>query len=256
MLARHALPLLRRQARDRAPHVAAELDRIAAARGRRRRTPSRRSPTPSSRVVVTGARELRGHDALQFLLAHEPEAVLGHLAFGPGDRRADPRSATRSRPRSTAGCPTTTPRAPATGSPASCVRTCSCRIHPSTSPTPPPLARSSTSSSFPASTRNVRQPIDWPYHTEHHRSRRHRRLRRDPRRHQHRRRRGRSTRSTPTPTRSSRGTTSAAAPRWRSSTRRPRRRSGTPTTSPGTSTSTRRRWRGRQPEPERHRPDG
>jgi len=37
-------------------------------------------------VVVRGARELRAHDALQFLLAHEPEAVLGHLAFGPGDR--------------------------------------------------------------------------------------------------------------------------------------------------------------------------
>jgi len=37
-------------------------------------------------LVVTGARELRAHDALQFLLAHEPEAVLGHLAFVPGDR--------------------------------------------------------------------------------------------------------------------------------------------------------------------------
>jgi AcrR family transcriptional regulator len=37
-------------------------------------------------VVVTGARALRSHDALQFLLAHEPEAVVGHLAFGPGDR--------------------------------------------------------------------------------------------------------------------------------------------------------------------------
>ena len=37
-------------------------------------------------AVVAGARELRGHDALQFLLAHEPEAILGHLAFGPGDR--------------------------------------------------------------------------------------------------------------------------------------------------------------------------
>ena len=37
-------------------------------------------------VVVTGARELRAHDALQFLLAHEPEAVLGYLAFVPGDR--------------------------------------------------------------------------------------------------------------------------------------------------------------------------
>ncbi len=37
-------------------------------------------------VVVRGAAELRAHDALQFLLAHEPDAVLGHLAFGPGDR--------------------------------------------------------------------------------------------------------------------------------------------------------------------------
>jgi AcrR family transcriptional regulator len=37
-------------------------------------------------VVLRGAREVRAHDALQFLLAHEPEAVLGHLAFGPGDR--------------------------------------------------------------------------------------------------------------------------------------------------------------------------
>ena len=37
-------------------------------------------------VVVAAARELRGHDALQFLLVHEPEAILGHLAFGPGDR--------------------------------------------------------------------------------------------------------------------------------------------------------------------------
>jgi AcrR family transcriptional regulator len=37
-------------------------------------------------VVVRGTREVRAHDALQFLLAHEPEAVLGHLAFVPGDR--------------------------------------------------------------------------------------------------------------------------------------------------------------------------
>ena len=49
----------------------------------------RAAPTFADAVVgavVAGARELRGHDALQFLLAHEPEAVLGHLAFGPGDR--------------------------------------------------------------------------------------------------------------------------------------------------------------------------
>ena len=37
-------------------------------------------------VVVAGAHELRTHDALQFLLAHEPDAILGHLAFGAGDR--------------------------------------------------------------------------------------------------------------------------------------------------------------------------
>jgi AcrR family transcriptional regulator len=37
-------------------------------------------------VVVRGACELRAQDALQFLLEHEPDAVLGHLAFGPGDR--------------------------------------------------------------------------------------------------------------------------------------------------------------------------
>ncbi len=37
-------------------------------------------------VVVTAACELRRHDALQFLLTHEPEAILGHLAFGAGDR--------------------------------------------------------------------------------------------------------------------------------------------------------------------------
>jgi AcrR family transcriptional regulator len=49
----------------------------------------RAAPTLADAVVAvatTAAVELRQHDALQFLLAHEPEAVLGHLAFGPGDR--------------------------------------------------------------------------------------------------------------------------------------------------------------------------
>jgi AcrR family transcriptional regulator len=36
-------------------------------------------------VVVHAARALRSHAALRFLLAHEPEAVLPHLAFAPGD---------------------------------------------------------------------------------------------------------------------------------------------------------------------------
>lgn len=37
-------------------------------------------------LVTVSARELVGHRALQFLLAHEPESVLGELAFGAGDR--------------------------------------------------------------------------------------------------------------------------------------------------------------------------
>jgi AcrR family transcriptional regulator len=37
-------------------------------------------------VATAAARELVAHEALQFLLAHEPEAILGHLAFGAGDR--------------------------------------------------------------------------------------------------------------------------------------------------------------------------
>jgi AcrR family transcriptional regulator len=65
--------------------VAAELHRVATAlvdAGRAERT----FDDAVVAVVVLGARELRAHDALQFLLAHEPDAVLGHLAFGPGDR--------------------------------------------------------------------------------------------------------------------------------------------------------------------------
>lgn len=37
-------------------------------------------------LVTTAARDLVAHRALQFILAHEPESILGHLAFGPGDR--------------------------------------------------------------------------------------------------------------------------------------------------------------------------
>ena len=37
-------------------------------------------------VAVTMSRDLVGHEALQFLITHEPDAVLGHLAFDPGDR--------------------------------------------------------------------------------------------------------------------------------------------------------------------------
>ncbi len=37
-------------------------------------------------LVTTAACGLVEHRALQFLLAHEPEQILGQLAFGPGDR--------------------------------------------------------------------------------------------------------------------------------------------------------------------------
>jgi AcrR family transcriptional regulator len=37
-------------------------------------------------LVVSAARDLTDQQALRFLLVHEPESILGHLAFGPGDR--------------------------------------------------------------------------------------------------------------------------------------------------------------------------
>ena len=37
-------------------------------------------------VVIVAARELTRHAALRFLLEHEPETILTHLAFAPGDR--------------------------------------------------------------------------------------------------------------------------------------------------------------------------
>jgi AcrR family transcriptional regulator len=65
--------------------VAAELDRVTTALvDAGRAEPSFADAVVA--VVVRAARELRTHDALQFLLAHEPDAVLGHLAFVPGDR--------------------------------------------------------------------------------------------------------------------------------------------------------------------------
>jgi AcrR family transcriptional regulator len=37
-------------------------------------------------LVVSAARDLTDQPALRFLLVHEPESILGHLAFAPGDR--------------------------------------------------------------------------------------------------------------------------------------------------------------------------
>src|SRR3954470_15958835 len=65
--------------------VAAELDRVGTALVDIGRAETNFADAVVA-VVVRATREVRGHDALQFLLAHEPEAVLGHLAFGPGDR--------------------------------------------------------------------------------------------------------------------------------------------------------------------------
>jgi AcrR family transcriptional regulator len=65
--------------------VVAELDRVTAALIDAGRAEATFADSVVA-VVVRGTREVRAHDALQFLLAHEPEAVLGHLAFVPGDR--------------------------------------------------------------------------------------------------------------------------------------------------------------------------
>jgi AcrR family transcriptional regulator len=65
--------------------VTAELDRVASTLVETGRAAATFADAVIA-VVVRGAREVREHDALQFLLAHEPEAVLGHLAFVPGDR--------------------------------------------------------------------------------------------------------------------------------------------------------------------------
>src|SRR3989454_2717163 len=43
-------------------------------------------PEAMAAAAAYGAREFAGHEALQFLLAHEPGAVLPYLCFGAGDR--------------------------------------------------------------------------------------------------------------------------------------------------------------------------
>ena len=97
--------------------VAVELERMtgAAVAAAHRRVDARRR---GRRARHHRRHELVDHQALQFLLAHEPEQILGQLAFGPGDailvRVGDALA-----PAFAAGCPTTTPDVPATGSPES-----------------------------------------------------------------------------------------------------------------------------------------
>ena len=243
LLAGHALPLLRRQAR-----------RSCAARGRRRARPHHRGrrstagraePTFADAVV---ARRRHRRARARAITTRCSSSSRTNRKRSSATSRSVPatasssRSATRSRPRSTAGCPPTT-RDRAGDWLARLVRSyvLDARTRRSTSPTPvaaraflarardPRLSnesrnhddyrhsRSSVATTSTTSTRSSRSPT--PTST---RSR---------------------TRCAPMPTPSSRGTTSAAVPRWRSSTRRRRRRSGTPTTSRGTSRSTRRRSR-------------
>ena len=59
---------------------------VSPAASRHQATPSPPSRAPWSRVVVRSARELRDHEALQFLFALEPELVLPHLTFDAGNR--------------------------------------------------------------------------------------------------------------------------------------------------------------------------
>ena len=106
--------------------VESELHQFFAALGAVR--PRRESLEDALVAGMTEAtRRLRGHAALQFLLAHEPEHVLPLIAFGHLDDvlTASPRSPRRSSP---AGCPTARPRSPPSGSPAS---SCPTRATPS-----------------------------------------------------------------------------------------------------------------------------
>ena len=75
-------------------------------------------------MVVRAARELRDHEALQFLFAFEPELVLPHVTFDAGNRfLAGAGSASRRRSRDSS--PPRAPSGPANGSRASCSRTLS-----------------------------------------------------------------------------------------------------------------------------------
>ena len=97
-------------------------------------------------VVAGAARELVAHAALQFLLSHEPEAILGHLAFGAGDRVLVAFGDAIAPAFDAWLAPAEAARAPATGSCACCAPTCSCPDPRSTSPTPPPRGCSSNNS--------------------------------------------------------------------------------------------------------------
>ena len=187
LLAGHALPLLRRQARDRAPARSPPSSTASPARrGRRRarRADVRRRRRRGRSSPARG--ELRGHDALQFLLAHEPEAVLGHLAFGPGDRVLIAVGDAIAPAFDRWLTPTTRP-VRATGSRARALVRAHAAPARSTSPTPA-AARAFLEQLVIPGLEESRKTMT--SNSEHHRSRRRQRPRRDPRHHQHRRRRG------------------------------------------------------------------
>jgi AcrR family transcriptional regulator len=62
-----------------------EADRVAAA-ARRAAAATDSLPGAVAAVMASGARESRDHRAFQFLVAHEPEAVLPYLSFTGFDR--------------------------------------------------------------------------------------------------------------------------------------------------------------------------
>ena len=181
LLAGHALPLLRRQARDRAP------------RGRRRArahrraswsTPRRGAPTFADAVVARrrhrGARARAATTRCSSCSRTSPRRCSATSRSAPatacsiavGDaHRAGVRPLAR---------PTPTRPAPATGWRASCAPTCSC-------PNPPidltdPAAARAFLEQFVIPGLERKQEAMTADHSEHHRSRRHQRPRRDPRR--------------------------------------------------------------------------
>ena len=170
--------------------VVAEFDRVSDAL----LEAGRAEPTFADAVVAVVVRGARASCARTMRCSScsstNPTRCSATSPSGPATACSS-RSVTQSHRRSTVGCRPTGARGPATGSPASSVRTPSCRIRPSTSPTPLPLAVFSPPSSFPDSLKAGTDDFSRLLEPRrHHRPRRHQRLRRDPRRHQHRRQRG------------------------------------------------------------------
>ena len=212
----------------------------------RRSTPPRRrkprSTTRSSRWVPPRPTRCSEHDALQFVLAHEPELVLPWITFDGADRFLALAGA--------ALAPTFAryvPAADANRAAQWCTRIFLAYLGAENSPVTMTDAREVRALVHDFVAPALRAPASQPNGEIRHgneprddRSRRHQRPRSDPVDHQPRRRRGAPHRQGRVRTRCSAGTTNGPAPPSSSSTRRRRRRSGTSRpTSTGRSRSTR-----------------